>query len=69
MLSDPLPPPVRQLALPLDDSALLPPSAPLTERSLCPTNVWATLSETTRTRIRVRWLHILQEVIDHADHQ
>jgi hypothetical protein len=68
MLSDPLPPPVRQLALPLDDPALLPPP-PLNEQSLCPTNVWATLSETTRMQIRVRWLHILQEVIDHADSQ
>jgi|tagenome__1003787_1003787.scaffolds.fasta_scaffold16737493_1 hypothetical protein len=68
MVSDPLPPPVRQLALPLDDPALLLPP-PLTERLLCPANVWATLSETTRTRIRARWLHILQEVIDHADEQ
>jgi hypothetical protein len=68
MLSDPLPPPVRQLALPLDDPALLPP--PLrNERPLCPANVWETLSEPTRTRIRARWLHILQEVIDHADSQ
>jgi hypothetical protein len=69
MVSDPLPPPVHQLALPLDNPTLLPPPPPLTERSLCPTHVWATLSETTRRRIRARWLHILQEVIDGANAQ
>ena len=69
MLSDPLPPPVRQLALPLDDPALRPPPPPTSERLLPPAEVWAQLTVRTRVRIRARWLGILQEVIDHADQQ
>lgn len=69
MPPDPLPPPVRQLALPLDVAALMPQPPPTSERPLYPANVWDTLSVATRMQLRARWLRILQEVIDHADQQ
>lgn len=65
MPSDPFPPPVHQLALPLDDMTHRPP--PTSERSLHPAEVWAQLTVRTQLQLRARWLCILQEVIDHAD--
>ena len=61
-------PPDHQLPLPLDLLAeRAPPSLPPSLLSLRAPHIWATLAPTTRAQVRQAVLHVLQDVIAHAD--
>ena len=61
-------PPDHQLPLPLDLLAeRAPPSLPPSLLSLTTPHIWATLMPTTRQQVRQTVLHVLQDVVAHAD--
>jgi hypothetical protein len=61
-------PPDHQLPLPLDLLAeRAPPSLPPSRLSLTTPHIWATLLPTTRQQVRQTVLHVLQDVVAHAD--
>ncbi len=58
------PTPPTQLQLPLDILQIPPPIQPLSEPSVRPEDVWKSVDQTDRGRIRAIWVRVMRETPD-----
>ncbi len=58
------PTPPTQLQLPLDILQIPPPIQPLSEPSVRPEDVWKSVDQTDRGRIRAIWVRVMRETSD-----